>query len=131
MATVSKFGLLSLATLALACGGDSGAENPPVDNPPQVDPPRIVSQPATQIVTAGDAATFTMVAEGSTLAFQWFKDDVALPGRTSSGLTISAATGADEGSYHAVASNSAGSVASDSATLTVNDPTGNHGVTIR
>jgi hypothetical protein len=84
--------------------------------------PTITTQPANQTVTAGQTATFTVVASGTApLSYQWQKNGVAIPGAASSSYTTPATTSADSGStFAAVVSNSAGTVTSNSATLTVN-----------
>ena len=83
--------------------------------------PTLTTQPANLTVNAGDAATFTVAADGSpTPAFQWRKDGVNIAGATTATYTIASATTGDAGTYSAVATNSAGSVTSNGATLTVN-----------
>ncbi|HUL52104.1 MAG TPA: immunoglobulin domain-containing protein [Opitutaceae bacterium] len=83
--------------------------------------PTLTTQPANLTVNAGDAATFTVAADGSpTPAFQWRKDGVNIAGATTATYTIASATTGDAGTYTAVATNSAGSVTSNGATLTVN-----------
>ncbi len=83
--------------------------------------PAITTQPASQTVGVGTAATFTVVASGSaTLAYQWRKNGTAISAATTASYTTPATTTADNGStFSVVVSNSAGSVTSNSATLTV------------
>lgn len=82
--------------------------------------PRIVSQPQSLTVTEGEAASFTVVAEGEPpLSYQWRKDGGNISGATSATYSIAAAQESDEGSYDVVVSNGFGSVTSDPATLTV------------
>ncbi len=82
--------------------------------------PAFTSQPSNQSVTAGASVTFTVAASGSpSPTFQWRKDGTALLGQTSSSLTLTNVQTGDAGAYTAVASNSAGSVTSAAATLTV------------
>ena len=84
--------------------------------------PVISAQPANQTVNSGQPATFSVVATGSgTLSYQWQKSSTNISGATQSTYTIPATTAADDGSQFAVTvSDSAGSVTSSSATLTVN-----------
>ncbi|HKD52439.1 MAG TPA: immunoglobulin domain-containing protein, partial [Candidatus Acidoferrum sp.] len=84
--------------------------------------PAITTQPANQTVTAGQTAAFSVVATGTApLAYQWNKNGAAISGATSSTYTTPAATSSDNGAQFAVVvSNSAGSVTSATATLTVN-----------
>ena len=84
--------------------------------------PAIATQPTAQAlaVTAGNTATFTVVATGNgTLSYQWKKNGSDISGATSSTYTTPATTNADIGAvlaYSVVVSNSAGSrVTSNSA----------------
>jgi glucose/arabinose dehydrogenase len=85
--------------------------------------PAITAQPVSLTVTAGQSATFSVGASGALLSFQWQHlvgatwTDV---GTNAPIYTISAATAADFGSYRVIVSNSAGSVPSNPALLTVN-----------
>jgi hypothetical protein len=83
--------------------------------------PAITTQPASQTVTAGQTASFSVAATGtSPLNYQWQKNSVAIGGATSSSYTTPAATSADNGAlFTVVVSNTAGSVTSSAATLTV------------
>lgn len=83
--------------------------------------PTITTQPASQSVTAGSTATFSVVASGtSPLSYQWYKNSTAISGATSASYTTPATTTADNGAtFYVQVSNSAGSVNSSSATLTV------------
>src|SRR2546428_835492 len=91
-------------------------------NPPAVVPPSITTQPASQTVTAGQSATFSVAASGTApLSYQWRKNGTAINGATSASYTTPATTTADNGAqFTVVVSNSAGSVTSNAATLTVN-----------
>src|SRR5258706_7913968 len=84
--------------------------------------PSITTQPASQTVTVGQTATFTVVATGtSPLSYQWKKNGTSISGATSSSYTTPATTSSDNGAqFTVVVSNSAGSVTSNAATLTVN-----------
>ena len=82
--------------------------------------PAITTQPAAQSVTAGQTATFSVIATGTSLKYQWKKGDTAIPGATSSTYTTPATSMADSGAvFTVVVSNSEGSVTSSNATLTV------------
>ncbi len=91
-------------------------------NPAPV-PPSITTQPASQTVTAGQTATFTVAATGTApLSYQWQKNGSPVGGNSAS-YTIPATTAGDNGAqFTVVVSNSAGSVISNAATLTVNVP---------
>ncbi len=84
--------------------------------------PSITSQPASQTVTAGQAATFNVAATGtSPMTYQWMKNGSAVSGATSSSYTTPPTTASDNASkFSVVANNGAGSSTSAGATLTVN-----------
>lgn len=78
------------------------------------------SQPASLVVLAGSAASFTAVAVGTApISYQWSKNGTPISGATSSTLNLANVQTADNGSYTLTASNSVGSVTSNPAQLTV------------
>src|SRR5271156_1298277 len=83
--------------------------------------PAIVTPPASQTVMVGQTATFNVTATGTgPLSYQWFKNGVAISGATSSTYTTSPEVSGDSGAVFTVTvSNTAGSVTSVGATLTV------------
>ncbi len=82
--------------------------------------PTITTQPASRTAAIGITVILTAAAMGSpTPTLQWLKDGVALAGRTGATLSLSGLTTADAGSYSVSASNSIGSVTSNTANLTV------------
>jgi cyanophycinase-like exopeptidase len=82
--------------------------------------PAITTQPANQTVAAGQTATFSVIASGSGLSYQWRKNGTALSGATSSTYTTPATTSADNGAtFSVVVSNASGGATSNNATLTV------------
>jgi len=84
--------------------------------------PTITTQPASQAVTAGQTATFTVVATGTApLAYQWQKNGANISGATTASYTTPVTTTADSGStFRVVVTNTAGTATSSAATLTVN-----------
>jgi hypothetical protein len=111
--------LMSSLTFALtACGGGSSGGG----GGTQAVAPTITTQPQSQTVTAGQTATFSVVASGTApLSYQWKKGGTAIGSATSSSYTTPATTTADSGSSFTVTvSNTAGNVTSNAATLTVN-----------
>src|SRR2546426_866723 len=88
--------------------------------------PTITTQPGNQTVTAGQTATFTVVAAGTApLAYQWQKNGASIAGATASSYTTPVTTTSDSGStFPAVVSNTAGTGTSSTATLTVNPAPG-------
>jgi hypothetical protein len=89
---------------------------------PAPTPPSLVTQPSSQTITAGQTGTFSVTATGTTpLSYQWQKNGTAISGATSASYTTPAETTADSGAqFSVVVSNSAGSLTSNSAILTVN-----------
>ena len=81
--------------------------------------PIITQQPMRQEVTAGQTATFTVIAAGSApLAYQWLQNGAVISGATSS--TFVSPAGSPDGTLFSVlVSNAAGSVTSSPAILSV------------
>ncbi len=83
-------------------------------------PPTIVTQSLAQVVSQGADATFIVSADGTApLAYQWRFGSTNIAGATTNSYTRMNAQPADAGSYCVVVTNSAGSVTSSTATLTV------------
>jgi hypothetical protein len=84
--------------------------------------PTITTQPVNQTVTAGQTASFTVVAGGTApLSYQWQKNGANIGGATGASYTTPVTTTADSGStFRAVVTNTAGTATSAAATLTVN-----------
>jgi Immunoglobulin domain/Immunoglobulin I-set domain len=83
----------------------------------------ITTQPASQTVTVGATATFSVVASGTPpLTYQWSKNAVAISGATSASYTTPATVAGDNGALFSVVVTGIGSVTSNNATLTVNTP---------
>lgn len=84
-------------------------------------PPTISSQPLGQTVDAGSAVTLKVTGSGSgTLSYQWKFNGTPIVGATGSTYLIPSVQVGNAGSYTVVITNSAGSVTSQAATLTVN-----------
>jgi glucose/arabinose dehydrogenase len=83
--------------------------------------PTITSHPANVTVAAGQPATFTVGASGAPpLAYQWQRNNVNIPGATSSSYTLASAQAANDGdAFRVNVSNSFGNVFSNAAILTV------------
>ena len=83
--------------------------------------PAITTQPSSQTVSSGANVTFSVVATGSpTPTYQWKKDGIDIPGATLPSCPLQNVQAGDAGSYTVVVTNSAGTVTSSAATLTVN-----------
>jgi DNA-binding beta-propeller fold protein YncE len=87
--------------------------------------PTITTQPTSRSVTAGQTATFSVAASGTApLAYQWQKNNANISGATSASYTTPATAITDNGAtFRVLISNSAGSVTSAGATLTVSGST--------
>jgi hypothetical protein len=84
--------------------------------------PTITTQPLNKAVTVGQTATFTVAATGTPApSYQWQKDGANISGATSATYVTPATVAGDSGTkFDVVVSNSAGSITSNAATLTVN-----------
>lgn len=108
-----------MSALLAACSDSSYIAATPT---PLAAAPTITQQPASLAVNEGQAATFSVTADGTgPLAYQWQRNGQPISGAGTSSYTIAAASMADAGAQFAVVvSNAAGSVTSNAATLTVN-----------
>ena len=119
--------LFSAVALA-ACGGgkEEAAPAPPTAAPtpappaPVVTAPSISTQPAATTVASGASASFSVLASGTApFTYQWQRNGTAISGATGASYSFNA-TEADSGAeFRVVVSNSAGSVTSSAAALTV------------
>jgi hypothetical protein len=82
-------------------------------------PAAITTQPSSQSVVAGGSASFSVAASGSALNYQWNFNGTPIAGATSSTYSFSNAQSANSGNYTVTVSNSANSVTSSAATLSV------------
>lgn len=118
----------SILASLVGCGGGGG------DDGTTVIAPTILTQPSAISIATGEDATFSVVASGTSLSYQWYKVNTtssqgeAISGATSTSYVIADATTSDAGTYYVVATNSAGSATSDSVTLTVSNETGDANV---
>ena len=111
----------TVALLLAGCTGLKGGSG----GGTQTVAPTITSQPASQTVTVGQTATFTVMASGTApLSYQWLKNNSNISSATGASYTTPATVAGDNGaSFTVVVSNSAGSVTSSAAMLTVNTAT--------
>ncbi len=70
--------------------------------------PAIATQPADAAVCLGSAMSFSVVANGGSLTYQWLKDGTAISGATNATFSISAAAASDAGVYSVSVRNSCG-----------------------
>jgi subtilisin family serine protease len=92
-------------------------------------PPAITWQTRSRSVSTGDAVKLRVRASGSLpLQYQWFKNDVEIPGGITDVLDLGEVTATDEAGYTVVVSNSAGSVTSERIVLRIFVNRGTHGI---
>jgi hypothetical protein len=82
--------------------------------------PAITTQPIAQAACTGSGATFTVVATGTGLTYQWRKASANITGATSASYTIAAVVAGDAANYDVVITNGCGNVTSAAVALTVN-----------
>jgi hypothetical protein len=107
--------------LALALLGCAGTTYP--SSSTKATAPGFSIQPASQTVTVGQPAIFSVMVTGTgPFTYQWQKNTANISGATSSTYTTPATVSGDNGAtFRVVVTNSAGNATSNSATLTV-DP---------
>ena len=115
--------ILACVCAAAGCGGsgESKSTTTPPPTPPQTTAPTISTQPINVTVNVGQAATFSVLAAGTApLSYQWQRNGANISGATSTSYTIPATLTTDNGAtFDVVVSNSAGTLTSNLATLTV------------
>ena len=126
--TPTKAGTFSVTLQAFSATGESGFQSATYTYTITVTgssatAPTINTQPASQTVSVGANVTFTVDASGSpTPTYQWMKGGTNITGATSASLSLNNVQATDAGNYTVAVTNSAGSVTSSVATLTVNVP---------
>jgi len=113
--------LVAIVQLIAACSGSAARTS---TSTPTATAPVITIQPTSQAVTAGQPATFTVAALGTTpLLYQWNRNGSAIPGATAASYTITATSATDNGAtFSATVTNAAGAVTSNDAVLTMPGP---------
>jgi sugar lactone lactonase YvrE len=83
-------------------------------------PPIIGVQPVSQLAAVSNSVSFTVgLSQGTSPAYQWQQNGMAIAGATQSGLTLPSISWNSAGTYSVVVSNLAGSQTSADAVLTV------------
>jgi Immunoglobulin domain/Immunoglobulin I-set domain len=77
-------------------------------------PITITTQPVSQVVSLGNSASFSVVATGSALTYQWYFNNVAITGATSPTYSISSITANNVGGYYVAITNSYGTTTTSS-----------------
>ncbi|MBE7500183.1 MAG: hypothetical protein HS113_07715 [Verrucomicrobiales bacterium] len=84
--------------------------------------PVITAQPISRSASVGGSATFSVAATGFGLTYQWYFNNVSIPGATSATYVRTAIQHEHAGAYHVVVANDVGQVKSATVTLTVTGP---------
>jgi len=80
---------------------------------------QITSQPQDVNAGAGDNVSFSVIAEGDNVSYQWQKDNTDISGATDAIYAIDDVQFSDAGNYHVVVNGTCGSVTSNNAVLDV------------
>jgi uncharacterized delta-60 repeat protein len=118
---------LSISNVLHANGGDyfvavtasSGSVTSSIAQLTVIDPV-ILQPPLSQSVSPGQSATFTVVAAGTSLKYQWRKNAIAIAGATGTSLAMANLQSGNAGNYDVLVTNSFGSLTSAPAMLSVN-----------
>ncbi len=89
---------------------------------PPCTPPATTTQPVSQSICTGSSISMAAAFSGTSPSVQWRRNDIAIPGATTTTLTIASVTAADPGLYDCVATNACGTATTNAATLTVQTP---------
>ncbi|MDB6122304.1 MAG: non-specific endonuclease [Pedosphaera sp.] len=116
-------------TVTVSGGGDANSANNTATDPTTINStatsPTIASQPQPQTVNVGQTATFDVTANGTApLGYQWLFNGSSIAGASLSSYSRSNVQLADGGNYSVIVSNSAGTMISSNALLTVINPGG-------
>ncbi len=113
-----------LGWLLLLTACEAPTSGPGSSPGPSTTPPSISQHPQDQTIAEAATATFTVEAAGAApLAYSWTRNRTVIDGATEAAYTTPPAGPADDGAQFAVqVSNSAGTVTSNPATLTVITP---------
>lgn len=122
--SLSFLGMTACSNSALQGTDASNGDGPTLMAPGGISeavsaPPVITTQPKSQSLKTGQQLGNTVTATGSGLSYQWYKDGVAMPAQKVYVMYLASVTAADAGRYYVIVRNSAGSVTSQTVTITV------------
>ena len=129
-ATVASDNGSAFSVVVTSSNGTAATSNGAILTVGNVAPLAISNQPQNTSVTAGQSASFSVTATGgaSQLTYQWRRNGSTIAGANAVSYTTPATALADTGTtFSVVVSSGTESVTSDSATLTVTQPTGGNG----
>ncbi len=84
--------------------------------------PAISSQPASQSVCPGEMVSFIVATDDTSATYQWFKNNVEIPGETTNILQIDSAGIANAGAFFCEITNGCGIAKSSAAILSLKGP---------
>ena len=82
-------------------------------------PPTITTQPSNQVALNGSSSVLSVSSSGATSTFQWYLNGSAIAGANSSNYIIPSVDSKNIGSYTVSVTNSAGTVTSNAATVSL------------
>lgn len=107
-------------TLDSEPGPDPDPDPDPEPDPDEDQAPVITANPAPQTASEGSSVTFSVVADGKNINYQWIRDSKYIKGANSSSYTMKSVSLDDDGAQFAVqVTNDVGVATSKSALLTV------------
>lgn len=118
----SKFAVLvsnSAGSITTSAATLTVLANDPTPDPEPQEAPKIVTDPRDAKVAAGSSVEFSVKATGTSLVYQWRKDDVAISGANEARYAISSVKTSDDGRFDVEVSNAAGRIISKPAYLNV------------
>lgn len=90
------------------------------NNPAAGEPPIVLVPPQSRTNVVGTVAEFGVIAGGTApLGYQWFFNNVPMPGSTATNLVLNPVQAGDAGTYRVQVTNAFGQILSQPATLTV------------
>ncbi|HWA07856.1 MAG TPA: immunoglobulin domain-containing protein [Opitutaceae bacterium] len=110
------------SVVATNSGGSATSNNAVLTVNSGVAGPVITTQPLSQTIAPGGAASFTVAATGSGLSYQWRKNGAAIGGATATSLNLSNLQGGDAADYTVAVTNAGGTTVSRFARLVVAAP---------